>query len=459
MSAPTANSADAISSRERVKAIFGGSVGNLVEWYDWYTYSAFALYFAGAFFPPASATAQLLNSAAVFAVGFFMRPVGGWLLGRYADRHGRRAALTASVTLMCGGSLLIAITPGYATIGLAAPALLLVARLLQGVSVGGEYGASAVYLSERAGRRHRGFFSSFQYVTLIMGQLLALGVLLVLQSTLTSAQLDEWGWRIPFVIGALCAVVAVWLRRSLDETESFRNAATRASAARAGAASGQPLAGAMDFVPLEVPSSAATLRALLQHPRAIAIVFGLTAGGALSFYTFTTYAQKFLVNTTGFSKTAASQVCAAALTVFMCLQPVVGALSDRVGRRPILIAFGVCGTLGTVPLLRALAIAPNALTAFLLLTLALVVVSGYTSINAVVKAELFPTEVRALGVALPYAIAVSLFGGTAEYVALQCKQVGHESWFYWYVATIIAASLVVYTIMPDTKTHSRIEEE
>ena len=457
MSAPAASLPDPVTARARIRAIFGGSVGNLVEWYDWYTYSAFALYFAGAFFPPASATAQLLNSAAVFAVGFFMRPVGGWLLGRYADRHGRRAALTVSVALMCGGSLLIAITPGYATIGLAAPALLLVARLLQGLSVGGEYGASAVYLSERAGRRHRGFYSSFQYVTLIMGQLLALGVLLVLQATLTVPQLDQWGWRIPFVIGALCAVVAVWLRRSLDETESFRNAAARlGGAARS---RGEPPAGPADFVPLAVPSSAATLRALLQHPRAIAIVFGLTAGGALAFYTFTTYAQKFLVNTTGFSKATASQVCAAALAVFMCLQPVIGALSDRIGRRPILIAFGVCGTLGTVPLLRALAIAPSALAAFGLLTLALVVVSGYTSINAVVKAELFPTEVRVLGVALPYAIAVSLFGGTAEYVALQCKRLGHEDWFYWYVTTIIAASLLVYVAMPDTKAHSKIEED
>ena len=423
----------ASDARQRIRAIFGGSVGNLVEWYDWYTYSAFALYFAGAFFPPASATAQLLNSAAVFAVGFFMRPIGGWLLGRYADRHGRRAALMASVTLMCGGSLLIAVTPGYATIGLAAPALLLLARLLQGISVGGEYGASAVYLSERAGRTHRGFFSSFQYVTLIMGQLLALAVLLVLQATLTEAQLHEWGWRIPFVIGAACAVVALWLRRSLDETESFKRARTA--------------------------SATATLRGLLQHPRAVAIVFGLTAGGALAFYVFTTYAQKFLVNTTGFSKGVASQVNAATLVVFMCVQPLFGALSDRIGRRPILITFGVLGTLGTVPMLTALETASSPVTAFVLLTGALLVVSCYTSINAVVKAELFPTEVRALGVALPYAIAVSLFGGTAEYVALSLKGLGHERWFYWYATVIIACSLVVYAVMPDTRTHSKIAED
>lgn len=418
-------------TRARIRAIFGGSVGNLVEWYDWYTYSAFALYFSGAFFPPASATAQLLNSAAVFAVGFFMRPIGGWLLGRYADRHGRKAALTASVLLMCGGSLLIAVTPSYATIGLGAPALLLLARLLQGISVGGEYGASATYLSERAGRANRGFFSSFQYVTLILGQLLALTVLLVLQATLTEPQLHAWGWRIPFVFGALAAVVAVWLRRSLDETASFTRAANHESG----------------------------IRAMLRHPRAVAATFGLTAGGALSFYVFTTYAQKFLVNTTGFSKATASQVNAATLVVFMCVQPLFGALSDRIGRRPLLIAFGLLGTLGIVPVLSALETARTPLQAFLLLTAALLVVSCYTSINAVVKAELFPTEVRALGVALPYALAVSLFGGTAEYVALALKGAGHERWFYWYATAIVACSLVVYALMPDTKRHSRIVED
>ncbi|MBX7119828.1 MAG: MFS transporter [Gemmatimonadaceae bacterium] len=418
-------------ARARLRAIFGGSVGNLVEWYDWYTYSAFALYFSASFFPRGDATAQLLNSAAVFAVGFFMRPVGGWLLGRYADRHGRRAALTLSVLLMCGGSLLIALTPPYAAIGVAAPALLVLARLLQGISVGGEYGASATYLSERAGREARGFYSSFQYVTLILGQLLALAVLLALQATLSEGQLAAWGWRIPFGIGAAAAVVAVWLRRSLDETASFQ-------AAR----------------PAEAP-----LRQLLGHPRAVFATFGLTAGGALAFYVFTTYAQKFLVNTSGFTKAAASQVNAATLVVFMCVQPLFGALSDRIGRRPLLLAFGILGTLGIVPLLTALETAATPGRAFALLTVALLGVSCYTSINAVVKAELFPTEVRALGVALPYALAVSLFGGTAEYVALALKDAGHERWFYWYATAVVFGSLLVYAWMPDTKRHSRIAED
>ncbi|MEO8493072.1 MFS transporter, partial [Pseudomonas sp.] len=209
------------TTSSRIKSIFSGSVGNMVEWYDWYVYAAFSLYFAKAFFPKGDTTAQLLNTAAIFAVGFLMRPIGGWLMGLYADRKGRKAALMASVLLMCFGSLIIALTPGYETIGVGAPILLVFARLLQGLSVGGEYGTSATYLSEMATKERRGFFSSFQYVTLISGQLIALGVLIVLQQTLTTEQLYDWGWRIPFVIGALCAIVALYLRRGMEETESF----------------------------------------------------------------------------------------------------------------------------------------------------------------------------------------------------------------------------------------------
>ena len=418
----------------RLRSILGGSIGNLVEWYDWYAYSAFSLYFAKSFFPPADQTVQLLNAAAVFAVGFLMRPLGGWVMGRYADRHGRRTALTASVLLMCAGSLLIAITPSYASIGIAAPALLVIARMMQGVSVGGEYGASATYLSEMAGARHRGFWSSFQYVTLIMGQLLALAVLLVLQRTMSVPDLEAWGWRIPFVIGALCALVAVRLRRGMVETTAFESARVRSD------------------------SNQSAMRMLLAHPRAVATVVGLTAGGTVAFYTFTTYAQKFLVNTSGFSKADATLISAASLAIFMCVQPLVGAISDRVGRRPVLMTFGVVGTLGTLPLLTALSGARSFGTALLLLTIALLVVSGYTSINAVVKTELFPTNVRALGVAFPYAIAVSVFGGTAEYLALWFKNMGHEGWFYWYVTACIAASLLVYATMPETRHSAAMRE-
>ena len=437
MSAPLAVEVGAPkSASSRLRSIVGGSVGNLVEWYDWYVYSAFSLYFAKSFFPPANQTVQLLNAAAVFAVGFLMRPAGGWLMGRYADKHGRRAALTLSVLLMCGGSLLIAVTPSYAKIGLIAPAMLVLARLLQGLSVGGEYGASATYLSEMAGKTHRGFWSSFQYVTLIMGQLLALAMLLLLQRTMAPAELESWGWRIPFIVGAALAVVAVAMRRGLEETSAFEK----------------------DRASRPPQSAAATMRGLMAHPRAGLTVVGLTAGGTVAFYTFTTYAQKFLVNTAGFSKSDATYINAMSLLIYMLLQPAIGALSDRIGRRPVLTAFGVLGTLGTIPLLTALEGARTIPQALSLLVLALIAVSGYTAINAVVKAELFPTSIRALGVGFPYAVAVSVFGGTAEYFALWFKNMGHERWFYWYVTGCILASLVVYATMPETRDNTHMDE-
>ena len=421
------------TTSSRIKSIFSGSVGNMVEWYDWYVYAAFSLYFAKAFFPKGDTTAQLLNTAAIFAVGFLMRPIGGWLMGLYADRKGRKAALMASVLLMCFGSLLIALSPGYETIGVWAPVLLVFARLLQGLSVGGEYGTSATYLSEMATKERRGFFSSFQYVTLISGQLIALGVLIVLQQTLTEEQLYSWGWRIPFVIGALCAVVALYLRRGMEETESFKKVKTK-------------------------PKESA-MRTLMRHPKELLTVVGLTMGGTLAFYTYTTYMQKYLVNTVGMSISDSTTISAATLFLFMCIQPIVGALSDKIGRRPILIAFGVLGTLFTYPILTTLHTITTWWGAFFLIMAALIIVSGYTSINAVVKAELFPTEIRVLGVGLPYALTVSIFGGTAEYIALWFKSSGMETGYYWYVTGCIACSLMVYVTMKDTRKHSRIETD
>jgi MHS family alpha-ketoglutarate permease-like MFS transporter len=419
------------SAGQRLRAVFGGSVGNLVEWYDWYTYAALAIYFAPSFFPAGNDTAQLMNTAAIFAVGFFMRPIGGWVLGRYADRRGRKAALTLSVTLMCLGSLIIAVTPTYSSIGIAAPTLLLIARLLQGFSVGGEYGTSATYMSEIAPPGSRGFYSGILYVTLIMGQLLALAVLMVLQFTLLEPhQLETWGWRIPFVFGALAALTALYLRRNLVETDAFQKKSKIAEAGQ--------------------------LHLLMKHPREVLIVIGLTMGGTLYFYTFTTYMQKFLFNTVGLTKGESTLVSSANLLVFMLLQPLMGALSDRYGRRPMLITFGVLALFSTVPLLSALAEARDAWTAFFLILIALSISSLYSSISAVVKAELFPVEIRALGVGLPYAIAVSIFGGGAEFIALAFKNAGHEGLFYWYVTGCVFCSLLVYIFMREPQRESLI---
>ncbi|MFZ2996018.1 MFS transporter [Sphingobium sp.] len=425
----------ALTQRERLKAIIGGSTGNLVEWYDWYAYAAFTLYFAPHFFPSQDRTAQLLSAAGIFAVGFLMRPIGAWLMGVYADRHGRKSGLTLSVALMCAGSLLIAVTPGYESIGVAAPVMLVLARLMQGLSIGGEYGASATYLSEMAGRNRRGFFSSFQYVTLIAGQLVAICVLLILQATLTETQLDAWGWRIPFFIGGLLAVIVFWLRRGLAETQSFAVAK----------AEGAPKSGFVELI--------------TNHPRETMTVMLLTAGGTIAFYAYSIYMQKFLVNTSGLSRQVASQINAVTLFLFMLLQPLAGALSDRIGRKPLMIGFGVLGMLCTYPIFATLAVTKDPLIAGLLVMAGLIIVSAYTSINAVVKAELFPAHIRALGVALPYALANTMFGGTAEFVALWFKQAGMEQAFYIYVTVMIGISLIVYIRMRDTAQHSLIQED
>lgn len=425
----------------RLKAILVGSAGNMVEWYDFYCYAAFSLYFASAFFPAQDPTAQMMSTAGIFALGFFVRPIGGVLFGYIGDRLGRRMALMSSVLLMCLGSLLIAMAPTYAMVGAWAPALLLLARLLQGLSLGGEYGSSATYLSEMASSRHRGFYASFQYVTLISGQLLALLVLLVLQNwVLSAAELREWGWRVPFVIGAALGLVALIMRKDLPETESFEKAAQQARQSVGTRALGG-------------------LRQLAQHPKEVLVVVGLTMGGTLAFYVYTTYMQKFLKLSVGLSDAQTTAVSAASLIFAMALQPVYGALSDRIGRRPLLLGFGILGTVFTVPLLSAIRHAQGPWEAFFLIACAWLIVSGYTSINAVVKAELFPASIRTTGVGVPYAVAVSVFGGTAEYVALWFKQSGHESGFYWYSTAVIACSLLVYFVMRDTRKHSRIDAE
>jgi len=408
--------------RHRIFSIVAASSGNLVEWFDFYVYAFSALYFAPAFFPKADPTAQLLNTAGVFAAGFLMRPIGGWLFGRIADRKGRKVSMVTSVTMMCGGSLLIACLPTYASIGAWAPFLLLVARLFQGLSVGGEYGTTATYMSEVALRGQRGFYSSFQYVTLIGGQLLAVLVVVAMQQFLSNDELRAWGWRIPFVVGAVTAVVALYLRRSLTETAREADLTKQ---------------------------HAGTIAGLFRHHKAAFFtVLGYTAGGSLIFYTFTTYMQKYLVNSAGMSIKTASEIMTWALLVYMCLQPVFGALSDRIGRRNNMLLFGALGAIGTVPIMSGLHQVSSPFMAFALIVLALAIVSFYTSISGIVKAEMFPPEVRALGVGLAYAVANAAFGGSAEYVALGLKSIGHESAFFWYVTAMMVIAFLVALRLP-----------
>ena len=415
----------------RLTSIIGGSAGNVIEWFDFLAYSVFSIYFSKAFFPGGDMTAQLLNTTAIAAVGYVMRPLGSWLIGVVADRHGRRVALSGAVAMMSFGSFMIAVTPTYATIGIAAPIVLVLARMLQGFSMGGEAGTSATYLAEMAPPGRRGFFVGFVQVTVVAGQLLALCLLLLLQYVLlTPAQLDAWGWRIPFFIGSALSLYALYLRRGIAETDAF------------GAAT----------APREN-----LLRVLLHYRKQVLLSIGISIGGTVAFYTFTIYLQKYMVNTAGFARDRATLIATTGLMIYMVFQPVFGWLSDIVGRKPVLLIFGVGGTLLTVPIMQTLGVVHDSGTALLLNLAGLFILSGFSSIHWLVKSELFPTEVRALGVGLPFAIVSSVMGGTTEWVALRLKDAGQENYFFYYVSACAAVSLVTYIVMPETKTASTLE--
>ncbi|MEP7245814.1 MAG: MFS transporter, partial [Gammaproteobacteria bacterium] len=394
-----------------------------IEWYDFYIYAFTALYFSSTFFPKSDPLVQVMATSGIFAVGFLVRPVGGWFFGRLADRRGRQHAMVVSILMMGAGSLLIAALPTYEQVGVLAPALLLVGRVVQGFSTGGQYGTAATYLSEISGERRRGFYASFQYVTLIGGQLTATGMVLVLQHLLDERAMRAFGWRIGFLIGAAGALLILFFRHHMHETSS-------ASRNNAGAGS---------------------LRELGKHMPAFFCVLGLTAGGSVIFYTFTTYMQKYLVLTAGMDQGLATKVMSAVLIPFMLVQPAFGALADKIGRRNNLILFGTLSTVLTVPLMGALADVTSAYSAFGLVLAGLLASAFYTSISGLFKAELFPIHVRALGVGLSYGIANAVFGGTSESVALAFKGAGHESWFYWYVSALCAVSLITALLMRDTR--------
>jgi MHS family alpha-ketoglutarate permease-like MFS transporter len=435
-----AAAAPAFTPLQRMKNIMGGSAGNFVEWFDWFAYASFQIYFARQFFPSDNQTTALMLSSLTFGLSFLARPLGAFLMGVYADKKGRKAALTMSVTMMCAGSLLIALTPTYGTIGIAAPILLFIARIIQGLSVGGEYGASATYVSEMAGKGNRGFWSGFLYVTLIAGQLAAVLLQVLLQNVMSEEALTEWGWRIPFVIGALLAVVVFWIRRGIHETESFTKTADA------------------------VAERGKTMMLFTKYPKETLAILLLTAGGGTGFYIYTSYMKDFLVNSAagpageGFSKPDAALISTGTLFAFMLFQPIIGAISDKIGRKPTLMASFGLGALTAYPIMVGIMNATDVFSAFMLILLPLLILSGYTSLSAIIKAELFPAHVRALGVAVPYAIAQALFGGQAGTYALAFKRSGNEALGFWFIAGILAVGFVVVTLMRDTQKHSLITE-
>ncbi|MFJ8952985.1 MFS transporter [Streptomyces sp. NPDC102381] len=403
-----------------VRQLLAASVGNAVEWYDWYAYTFLATYIADQVFPKGAENSlvPLLATFAVFAVGFFMRPVGGLVMGAVADRRGRRAALTVTILLMGGSSLLVGITPTYASVGVLAPIVLVLARLLQGLSVGGEFAASTTFLVESAGPGRRGLFSSFQYVSTSIGQLIASGVAAVLVATLAEGQMDGWGWRVPFLAGAVLSLVGFWIRQGAQETRS------------------------------EVHERPGLFDALRQYPRQSLLICGITAGGTLAYYTWTSYLPTYAELNTDIDKSQALTVGTISLAFFALLQPIGGMLSDRFGRKPLLLFFGLGFALLSVPLLHSLT---GSFASLLFAQCAgMVLLTGFTSISAAVNAEVFPARVRAAGIGFPYSLTVALFGGTAPYMGTLFKDLGHSGLFPWYVAVLCLVSSVVYLRLPES---------
>jgi MHS family alpha-ketoglutarate permease-like MFS transporter len=426
------------NTRRAVLNTVKGSAGNLVEWYDVYTYTVFATYFEAQFFDKAD-TRSTIYIYAIFAVTFIMRPVGSWFFGRYADRRGRKAALMVSITLMSACSFVVAVMPTREIIGWWAAVILILARLIQGFATGGEYGTSATYMSEAATANRRGFLSSFQYVTLIGGHVLAQFTLLIALSVLDVEAVTAWGWRIGFFIGGIAALVVLWIRRSMDESLSESHLA----AIREGK-----------------DQSAGSLKALFTtHWRPLLLVFLITAGGTVAFYTYTINAPAIVKATFGSDRAlTATWINLLGLIFLMLLQPLGGLLSDRVGRKPLLIFFGAGGVIYTYILITYLPQTSSPFIAFTLTAVGYVILTGYTSVNAIVKAELFPAEIRALGVGLGYALANSVFGGTAP-LLFQAAKPDHITLFIVYVTVVIAVSLLVYIFGLKNKSETVLDRE
>ncbi|MER6689499.1 MFS transporter [Streptomyces minutiscleroticus] len=408
------------------KAVVAGTIGNTVEWVDWALYSIFAKIISEVFFPKGDGAAALLSTLAVFAVGFVMRPVGAAVLGAYADRKGRKKGLTLTIGLMAGAGFLIAFTPGYDTIGIAAPLILLVARLVQGFSAGGEFGSSSAFLVESAAPGRRAFAGSWQQVSVAGGVLIASLLGTVFTSLLGEDALHDWGWRIAFVVGGLLGLIGLWLRVSVEDTASFTEA-------KAG--------GRTPKNPL--------VAMFREHPAAALRVAGITIAGTLTYYIWVNYLPTYANLTTGIPLEKALLSQTLCLIVFVVLLPFAGLLSDRLGRKPTLAGFALGFVVLAWPMLHFLN--DSFAVLFLVQLVGMLLVLGYSANCAVIMAEQFPPEVRATGIALPYALAVALFGGTAPYVTTWMSENGHADKLWLYVCGAALISLVVYLTMPETK--------
>ncbi|TFV61830.1 MFS transporter [Geodermatophilus sp. DF01-2] len=428
MSASTAGRAGT-APQSRSRTLVGVGAGNAMEWFDWNVYATFAAFFASQFFASGDAASDFLSALAVFAVGFLARPFGGFLFGWLADRRGRQLSMSISVGAAAVGSLVIGLTPTYATIGILAPIILVLARLAQGLAHGGELPAAQTYISEMAPRERRGLWSSLIYVSGTIGIVAATVLGAVLAAVLTEAQMSSFGWRIPFLLGGVFGLYALYMRTRMRETPTYTEAA---STAVAGPVARRPL-----------------WREILDHPVLLLRVLGLTMGATVLYYVWAVAAPAFAISNRGIDPAGALWAGAAANLVFLIALPLWGALSDRVGRKPVLLTSAGLLAVLLVPLNAF--IQGEAWRLFLAMSVALLLLAAPASIGPAVYAEMFPTGIRAAGFGVPYSVAVALFGGTAPYLQAFFADRGASGVFTAYAITLAAISVLVVVFMPETR--------
>ncbi|EOI0565506.1 MFS transporter [Campylobacter coli] len=411
-----------LTRAKKIRSIVAASSGNLVEWFDFYIYAFTATYFAHTFSTSDNPIVQQINAFGVFAAGFFMRPIGSWLFGSLADKVGRKKSMVVSVVLMALGSFMIAALPSKDVVGDFAIILLLLARLIQGLSVGGEYGIAATYLSELATEGKRGFYSSFQYVTLIGGQLLAVASISIMLFFFSIDEMKDYAWRILFVVGGILALGSLLVRKVMNES------ATQ----------------------IHKHEDRGTLKALFTSSwKQFLMVLGITAGGSLAFYTITTYTKTFMENS-GMDKTLVNNLFLDALFILMIIQPLFGYIGDKIGHKRSLIIFCILAFVGIYPIFNLISsnAQSNTSLVFILVVLLFIILSFYTSVAGIFKAKLFPEHVRALGTGLGYAISNAIFGGSAPWVALQFKNAGMENGFFVYIAVLTLLMFIATLCLP-----------
>ena len=409
-----------------VKTLVSASIGNAVEWFDWTVYATFVVFFAGQFFPSENEALALIGATSTYALAFFFRPLGGLLLGRFADLRGRKAGMLLTILLMAGGSMVIALLPTYEQVGWLAPILLLLARIAQGMSLGGEVSNASAYLGEIAPPAHRGRYSAFFYISTGSALLAASLMGVLLTTVLDDAQLESYGWRIAFFIGGLLGFIGMWLRRSLVETEQFEENAEKARATK------NPL-----------------LQTIKHHPKAVLQLCAFTLLSTLSYYTFFSALTPFAISFRDADKTDVFIALSIGTALFVALCYPFGKLSDHIGRKPQLLIWSGAMAVLIVPL--SFLVQDNLLSLIVVFCVGLGLYALMASIAPAIMSELFPTELRATGIGAWYNLTVALFGGTAPLVITALSEAGHPLWFFWYVAIGAAVAFAVILTLKETK--------